>query len=324
MGQFINGQWVNAASAVADIKSDGDGRFVRKPTTFRQRISADGSTPFPAAAGRYHLYVSFACPWAHRTLITRKLKGLEDVISVSVVHHHMTDEGWHFAEEDGATRDHLYGSSYLRELYSKADPNYTGRVTVPILWDKETNTIVNNESRDIIQMFDREFDDLGASSLRLFPEDLMGDINATIDANYNTVNNGVYRSGFARSQQAYEEGVNELFNQLDECDRRLGTQRYLCGNRLTAADICLFPTLVRFDAVYYVHFKCNRKHIYEYDNLGPYRRDIYQQAGVKETVNMQHIKQHYFASHLSINPYGIVPVGGGSDLDAPHNRDRFG
>ncbi len=315
LGQLVEGKWVSKRE-----QEDSKGRFLRPSTTFRDRITADGSSGFKAEAGRYHLYISWACPWANRTAILRTLKGLEDVISLSVVDPVMGDEGWVFSNYPGAIPDTVNGTQYLRDVYLKAEPNYTGRVTVPILWDKETKAIVNNESRDIIRMLDTEFGDLAKSDADFYPEDLREAIDKTIDAIYQPINNGVYRAGFATQQEAYEEAVTELFQALDYWEGVLKKQRYLCGDRITEADWCMFTTLFRFDAVYYVHFKCNLRHIYEYPNLWNYLKDLYQQPGVKETCNLEHIKLHYYKSHPNVNPHCIVPKGPILDFNSPHDR----
>ena len=317
-GMLINGQWRKEG-----YEKDAQGRFVRNPTTFRSWVRADGSSGFPAESGRYHLYVSLACPWAHRTLIMRKLKGLEEAISLSVVDPYMGEEGWQFSDVPGCIPDTVNHARYLREVYTKADPNYTGRVTVPVLWDKQTGTIVNNESRELLRMFNWEFDALANNRVNFCPEDLRNEVEKTIDAIYQPINNGVYRTGFAQSQQAYEEAATELFNALDYWEGVLGTQRYLCGNRITEADWCMFTTLLRFDVVYYVHFKCNLRHIMDYPHLWNYLKDLYQQPGVKETCNLDHIKQHYYRSHPHINPSGIVPKGPVIDFEAPHHRGQL-
>jgi putative glutathione S-transferase len=303
-----------------------DGRFVRPPSRFRNWVTVDGAPGpsgdggFKAEPGRYHLYVSLACPWAHRTLIFRRLKKLSEAIGVSVVEPHMLAEGWVFNE---AWPDDLYGANRLYELYVKSDPAYTGRVTVPVLWDKATEKIVSNESADIIRMLNSAFDAFGDASLDFYPEALRTDIDALNAIVYENVNHGVYKAGFARSQEAYEEAFRALFNTLDELDARLDEQRFLLGDRLTEADWRLFTTLARFDAVYVGHFKCNRRRIADYPNLSGYLRDLFQMPGVKDTVNFDHIKQHYYYSHASINPTRIVPLGPLLILDAPHDRDRF-
>lgn len=314
---MVEGEWKTESQL-----QDSNGRFVRSTTSFRDRVTADGASGFPAEAGRYHLYIAWACPWAHRTALLRKLKGLEDAIGLSAVGSFMGDDGWAFYDEPGVIPDTVNGARYLREVYAKADPDYTGRVTTPVLWDKASGTIVNNESREIIRMLDTEFGGL-ASGPDFCPDDLRSEIDATIDAIYEPINNGVYRSGFATSQEAYEEAVTELFDALDYWEGVLSTRRYLCGDRVTEADWCMFPTLVRFDAVYHGHFKCNLRRIVDYPNLWGYLRDLYQQPGVAETVNMEHIKKHYYRSHESINPTRIVPKGPVLDLTEPHGRDRL-
>ncbi len=316
MGLLVDGVW---ADQWYDTKSIG-GRFVRQDSAFRNEITADGSSGFKAEPGRYHLYVSYACPWAHRTLIFRALKGLEDAISVSVVDPLMLEHGWELA--DGA--DPVNGARYLHEVYVKARPGYTGRVTVPVLWDKETATIVNNDSAEIIRMFNSAFGATGAVGPDFYPEALRGEIDTVNSVIYGNVNNGVYRAGFATSQPAYEEAFDTLFETLDDLEGRLGGQRYLAGNRITEADWRLFTTLVRFDAVYVGHFKCNKRRIADYPNLWAYTRDLYQVPGVAGTVRMNHIKRHYYDSHKTVNPTGIVPKGPDIDFNAPHDRDRLG
>ena len=318
MGRLIDGEWTTQW-----YTPDAKGRFVRQESKFRNQVTADGGSGFGAAADRYHLYVSYACPWASRVLIMRKLKKLEDVIGLSVVDPLMTDDGWHFSDGPGAIPDTINGAKFMREVYQAADPKVTTRVTVPVLWDKEKKTIVNNESRELIRMLETEFDAFGDPSVNFCPPDLREQIDATIDENYEPINNGVYRCGFATKQEAYDEAVEQLFAKLDKWDEVLGGQRYLCGDRITEADWCLFVTLIRFDLVYYVHFKTNKKHIYEYPNLFNYIKELYQVPGVSETVNFDHIKQHYYRSHPSVNPHGIVPAGGFVDFTAPHDRDRF-
>ncbi|HEX2729829.1 MAG TPA: glutathione S-transferase family protein [Rubrobacteraceae bacterium] len=317
-GMMVEGEWKTESQL-----QDSDGRFVRSRTSFRDRVTADGSSGFPAEAGRYHLYIAWACPWAHRTAILRKLKGLEEVIGLSAVGSFMGGDGWTFHDEPGVIPDTVNGTHYLREVYAKADPDYTGRVTTPVLWDKASGTIVNNESREIIRMLDTEFGEL-ATGPDYCPEDLRDEIDETISAIYEPINNGVYRSGFAISQEAYEEAVTELFDALDHWEGVLSTRRYLCGDRITEADWCMFPTLVRFDAVYHGHFKCNLRRIVDYPNLWGYLRDLYGQPGVAETVNMDHIKKHYYRSHESINPTRIVPKGPVLDFAEPHGREKLG
>ncbi|MGK7878399.1 MAG: glutathione S-transferase family protein [Xenococcaceae cyanobacterium] len=314
-GMMIEGQWCKEG-----YQKDSKGRFLRNPTTFRNWITADASSVFKAESGRYHLYVSFACPWAHRTLIMQRLKGLEDAIALSIVDPFMEEEGWEFSNFPGSIPDTVNGASYLREIYAQADSKYTGRVTVPVLWDKQTKTIVNNESREIIRMFDLEFEAFAQNKVNFYPEELREEIDKTIDAIYNPINNGVYRAGFATSQEAYEEGVTALFEALDYWEGVLGKQRYLCGDRLTEADWCMFTTLLRFDAVYYVHFKCNLRHIWDYPNLWNYLKELYQYPGVKETCNLDHIKQHYYRSHPHINPSGIVPKGPVINFEEPFQQ----
>jgi putative glutathione S-transferase len=306
-----------------------EGEFIRTESGFRNWVTADGSAGpsgeggFAAEPGRYDLYVSYACPWAHRTLIVRKLKGLEKVISVSVVHPLMPAESWVFGDHPGATEDHLYGADFLHELYRKADSGFNGLVTVPVLWDKHRQTIVNNESSEIIRMLNSAFNEFGDENIDYYPVDLRPQIDAINGPIYDTVNNGVYRAGFARTQQAYDAAYERLFRTLDELEDRLSKRCYLLGDRITEADWRLFTTLVRFDAVYYNHFKTNKKRLTEYPSLWAYTRDLYQVPGVAETVNMDHIKNHYFASHRSINPSGIVPQGPDIDFLAPHERERL-
>ncbi|MEM7126654.1 MAG: glutathione S-transferase family protein [Chloroflexota bacterium] len=319
MGMLVNGKW--SIQGLMDTSS-GDGRFRRKESSFRNWITSDGSTPYVPEAGRYHLYISYACPWAHRTLIFRKLKKLEDAISISVVHWLAGDHGWTFEEGPGATGDTLGGASHLYKIYATADSTYTGRVTVPILWDKKLSTIVNNESSEIIRMLNSAFNEIGDDSLDFYPEFLREEIDAINDVIYHTVNNGVYKSGFAYSQEAYEEAVTALFETLDIVEGRLSKQRYLVGEQITEADWRLFPTLVRFDPVYVGHFKCNLRRIADYPAISNYLRELYQVPGIAETVNMMHIKNHYYQSHESINPSRVVPKGPKIDLTLPHNRDK--
>jgi putative glutathione S-transferase len=319
MGRLVEGTWSNAW-----YSPDAAGRFVRGETAFRDRINADGATGFAAVPGRYHLYVSLACPWAHRALIARAGKRLEGAITVSVVDPFMGEHGWAFSDGPGCSPDIVNGAEYLWQVYVAACPDYTGRVTVPVLWDRERRTIVNNESREILRMFDTELDALGDPSVSFLPDGLRAEVDRTIDALYAPVNNGVYRAGFATTQRAYDEAVVELFAALDGWDAVLGQRRYLCGDVLTEADICFFTTLVRFDAVYYGHFKCNLRRIADYPNLSGYLRDVYQAPSVAGTVSFDHIKQHYYRSHETINPTRIVPRGPIQDLLAPHDRARLG
>ncbi|WP_291729430.1 glutathione S-transferase family protein [Leisingera sp. F5] len=323
MGLLIDGKWHDKWY---DTKSTG-GAFKRSESQFRNWITADGSAGpsgeggFPAESGRYHLYVSLACPWAHRTLIFRKLKGLEDHISVSVVHPDMLGEGWTFDTDDqGATGDTLFGSSHMHQVYTRADAGYTGRVTVPVLWDKAQDTIVSNESAEIIRMFNSAFDDITGNSDDYWPEELREPIEAVNARIYSTINNGVYKCGFATSQEAYDTAVEPLFESLDWLEDLLSQHRYLLGDRVTEADWRLFTTLLRFDPVYHVHFKCNRKRLADYPNLWAYTRELYQWPGVAETVGMQHIVRHYYYSHDTINPHRIIPVNPDIDWLEPHRR----
>ena len=326
MGLLQNGNWVDQWY---ETKETG-GRFERKAPQFRNWITADGSAGpsgdagFVAEAGRYHLYVSYACPWAHRTLIYRAIKGLEDMISVSGVHWYMAEGGWTFNDGDGVIKDNVNGAKNFYEIYVAAHENYSGRVTVPVLWDKQTNAIVSNESSEIIRMFNGAFDAIGARTGDYYPADKREEIDVLNERIYDTVNNGVYKSGFATTQQAYEEAVYPLFETLDWLEGMLSTRRYLTGDLVTEADWRLFTTLVRFDPVYVGHFKCNLRRIADYPNLSGYVRDLYQQPGIAATVHMRHIKNHYYASHDTINPTRIVPVGPEFDFGAPHNRAVLG
>jgi putative glutathione S-transferase len=313
VNQFIDGEWVTDYDPTNEA-----GEFERQPTSFRDRVG-----PEDAEAGRYHLYVSYACPWAHRALVTRKLLGLEDVISVDVVDPFRDDGGWQFTpEKDGCTTDSINDSDYLREVYVEADPDYTGRVTVPVLWDKQEETIVNNESREIMRNLTTVFAELG-NGADLAPPDLRDDIDDTLDEIYEPINNGVYRTGFAETQSAYDEAVTELFDALDHWDDVLSDQRYLVGDRLTEADIAMYTTLVRFDEVYHTHFMCNHELIREYDHLWPYLRDLYQTAGFGETTHMDHIKEHYYTTHPDVSPKRIIPMGPDPDFEASHDRDEL-
>ena len=316
MGLLVDGKW---RTDWYDTKDTG-GRFVRPAAKFRGRITADGSSGHAAEAGRYHLYVSLAGPWASRTLVFRKLKRLDEVISLSIVDPRMGDEGWVFSDYPGSIPDTLNGFTRLHEVYTAAKPDFTGRVTVPVLWDRDRRTIVNNESSEIIRMLNSEFDALGDASLDFYPAELRAEIDAVNERVYDHVNNGVYRAGFATTQEAYEEAWRALFEELDGLEQRLSRRRYLCGERVTEADWRLFTTLVRFDAVYYSHFKCNRQRLVDYPNLWGYTRDLYQTPGVGETVNLDHIKRHYYWSHPSINPTRIVPLGPEIDFTAAHDR----
>ena len=325
MGLLQDGKWVDQWY---DTESTG-GRFIRKLPQFRSWITADGAAGptgdagFKAEADRYHLYVSLACPWAHRTLIYRSLKGLEDMIQVSVVHWYMADNGWTFQAGDGVVADPLHNAEFMHQIYTAAMPDYSGRVTVPVLWDKKTNTIVSNESPEIIRMFNSAFDAVGAKAGDYYPEELRAEIDAINNRVYESLNNGVYKCGFATTQEAYEEAIEPLFATLEWLENRLSLKRYLTGSIITEADWRLFTTLVRFDPVYVGHFKCNLKRVVDYPNLSGYVRDLYQQPGVSDTVNMQHIKDHYYTSHESINPSRVVPKGPEVNFMATHDRDRF-
>jgi putative glutathione S-transferase len=324
MGLLVDGVWQD------DVSRTKDGHFVRPATQFRNWVTVDGSAGptgeagFKAEPGRYHLYVSLACPWAHRTVIFRKLKALESVISMSVVSPEMGRDGWTFDTAAGSSGDAVNGKAKLSEVYLVAAPRYTGRVSVPVLWDKERKTIVNNESSEIIRMLNSAFDAHTNVRTDFYPEALRAEIDRLNDLIYPNVNNGVYRTGFATSQGAYEQAFRNLFDTLDEMEQLLGERRYLAGAQVTEADWRFFVTLIRFDAVYYSHFKCNWRHIYEYPNLSNYLRDLYQVPGVAETVSLAQIKHHYYWSQRHVNPTGIVPLGPQLDFAAPHNRGRFG
>jgi glutathionyl-hydroquinone reductase len=326
MGLLVDGQWTDQWY---DTESTG-GRFERSESAFRNWITADGQAGpdgkggFAAEPGRYHLYVAYACPWAHRTLIFRKLKGLENMISLSVVNPIMRKHGWTFRKGYKVVGDAIGGAEYMHQVYTRAMADYSGRVTVPVVWDKKNDTIVSNESADIIRMFNSAFDGVGARDGDYYPEELRNDIDTINALVYDKVNNGVYKTGFATTQQAYEEAVIPLFETLDELERRLSEQRYLCGDRLTEADWRLFTTLIRFDAVYVGHFKCNIRRIEDYPNLSNYVRDLFQVPGVSETVEMRAIKLHYYGSHDTINPHYIVPLGPALDFHRKHDRNRFG
>lgn len=322
MGLLVEGQWVDQWY---DTDSNG-GKFARSESQLRNWVTADGSAGpsgeagFQAEAGRYHLYVSLACPWAHRTLIFRKLKGLETMISVSVVNPFMREHGWTFAEDEGVVADPIFQAQYMHQIYTYADPKYTGRVTIPVLWDKQQNKLVNNESAEIIRMFNSAFDEIGAKPGDYYPQVLRADINRLNAHIYDNVNNGVYKAGFATTQTAYQQAVFPLFEVLDELEQHLSTQRYLLGDQVTEADWRLFTTLIRFDAVYHGHFKCNLKRIDDYPHLSGYMRELYQWPGVAETVNMKHIKEHYYRSHDTINPTGVVSAGPVLNFSRSHRR----
>lgn len=309
-----------------DAETD-KGEFIRQDSQFRNWVTADGSAGptgvggFKAEPDRYHLYISHACPWAHRTIIFRKLKRLERIISVSIVHPHMGPKGWDFRDYPGATGDTLYASEYMHQLYTRTEPEYSGIVTVPVLWDKQRQTIVNNESSEIIRMLNSAFDAWGDASVDLYPLSLQHDIDNINERVYHGINNRVYQVGFAQTQAAYERNFDQLFASLDELELRLDKQRYLVGKRITEADWRLFTTLIRFDVVYVGHFKCNLRRIADYPNLFNYLRELYQWSGIAETVDFDHIKQHYYYSHSEINPTRIVPKGPQQDLLQPHHRD---
>lgn len=325
MGLLVDGKWHNDWYDTKSTK----GKFVRSEAQFRNWITADGQAGatgkggFKAERGRYHLYVSLACPWAHRTLILRELKGLQSMVGVSIVNSLMAEQGWTFKPGPGVIADNINHVDLVHQLYTLVDPNYSGRVTVPILWDKQQKTIVSNESADIIRMFNSAFNDLGATEGDYYPEHLQSAINEVNDWIYNAINNGVYRAGFATTQTAYEEAVDTLFAALDKLELRLSAQRYLLGEQVTEADWRLFTTLIRFDAVYVGHFKCNKKRIQDYPELSNYLRDLYQYTGVAETVDIDYCKAHYYVSHETINPTGIIPSGPDLDFMKAHNRNRF-
>lgn len=325
MGLLVDGKWQDKWY---ETKSNG-GRFVRSESQFRNWITPDGSAGttgeagFKAEAGRYHLYVSFACPWAHRTLIMVALKGLADIIDISVVGMTMLENGWTFDQTDGSSGDPLFGAEFMHQLYTRADPTYSGRVTVPVLWDKKLGTIVNNESADIIRMLGSAFDGLGAKPGDYWPTNKREEIEKFNNRIYSTVNNGVYKTGFATSQAAYEEAIVPLFETLNWLESHLANNRYLVGDTVTEADIRLFTTLVRFDPVYVGHFKCNIRMLKDHPNLWAYTRDLYNLPGVADTVHMDHIKTHYYGSHKTINPSGVVPMGPALDFTEPHYRDKL-
>ncbi|HEY5952758.1 MAG TPA: glutathione S-transferase family protein [Terrimicrobiaceae bacterium] len=304
-------------------EQSAEGEFERQEDAFRDVVSNDGSTPYSAMAGRYHLYVSLACPWASRTLIVRMLTGLQEAIGVTVVDPVRDERGWAFREGHGHSRDPVNAFAFLSEAYVRSDPNFDGRVTVPVLWDKETRRIVNNSEDDICRMFNDVFRDFGDRAVDLFPRDLEAEQTKLSTFIYDYVNNRVYRAGFASTQRAYERNCRALFDALDELEERLGTRRYLFGNRIVESDWRLFCTLIRFDAVYHGHFKCNVRRISDYPHLDAYLRDLYQQPGIAETVNFDHIKRHYYITHDDINPTQIVPIGPAQDLNRPHGRDHL-
>ncbi|WP_280537523.1 glutathione S-transferase family protein [Halopenitus sp. POP-27] len=330
MNQLVNGEWRTDTFET----TDESGAFDRQTTTFRNwvvgseipdHVDAEPDERFEPEPGRYHLYVSYACPWAHRALLARSILGLEDVIDVSVVDPWRGEDGWQFSpEKAGCTPDRVHDSDYLRELYVRADPDVTCRVTVPVLWDTDTDTIVNNESREVLRMLDTAFADLG-NGRRLLPEDdeAIERVDEIITAIYEPINNGVYRAGFATSQSAYDAAIDELFDALDHWNEVLADRRFLAGDELTEADLCLFTTLIRFDHVYHTHFMCNVRAIHEYENLWPYLRDLYQLPGVAETVDLDHITEHYYTTHPDVTPTRIIARGPDLDFEAPHDRERL-
>jgi putative glutathione S-transferase len=326
MGKLVEGVW---HTDWYDTKSTG-GKFVRSTSGFRNWITADGQPGpsgdggFPAESGRYHLYVSYACPWAHRTLIFREIKGLADHIGVSVVHPEMLDEGWEFRQDfDGTTGDDLFGLPYLRDIYIRAKPDVSGRVSVPVLWDRERDTIVSNESAEIIRMFNSAFDGITGDRDDYCPEDLRATIERVNDRVYDTVNDGVYKAGFATSQRAYEKAAHAVFDSFDWLEEVLSANRYITGDRITEADWRLATTLFRFDAVYHTHFKCNRRFLHQYPNLWAYARELYQWPGVAGTVRFDHIVRHYHFSHESINPHRVIPINPVLNWDEPHGREEL-
>jgi len=320
MNMLVDGEWQTDAYQ----STNEEGEFERQQTTFRDRIEDDPDARFQPEKGRYHLYVCYACPWAHRTLLVRALKGLEDAISVDYVDPVRAENGWQFTpEKDGCTPDTITGSDYLREVYVAADHDVTGRVTVPVLWDRTEATIVNNESAEILRMLDTEMDAVADHDVDLYPAGYRDDVDRIIEEIYEPINNGVYRAGFAKSQSAYDGAVDDLFDALDHWDDVLADQRYLAGDRLTEADICMFTTLIRFDAVYHTHFMCNKQFIHQYENLWPYLRDLYTTPGVAETVRMDHIKEHYYTTHPDVTPSRIIAAGPALDFAADHDRDRL-
>ena len=314
MNMLVDGEWRTDAYQA----TNEEGEFDRQETTFRDWIQDDPDAEYPAESGRYHVYISRACPWAHRVAMARRLLGLEDDVSLSIVEPVRYEDGWEFSEQ---YPDPVYGEDYLRDIYTRADPNYTGRVTVPVLWDREHETIVNNESREIMRMLDTEFD--GANGVDLWPEGYRDAVDQAIDEIYDPINNGVYRAGFADTQAAHEAAIEDLFDALDRWEAVLDEQRFLAGDVFTEADIAMFATLIRFDHVYHTHFKCNRRAIHEYPNLWGYTKDLYQTPGIEETVNMDHITRHYYVSHGDLNPTRIVAVGPEIDFTEPHSRDEL-
>ncbi len=314
---------MQSISAQFPSEQSNAGEFKRQEDAFRNWVKRDGSSDYPPERGRYHLYVSLACPWAHRTIILRKLKGLEEIIGMTVVDPVRDERGWAFRNGDGFSEDPVNGFGFLSEAYKASDPNFDGRVTVPVLWDKQSKCIVSNSDDDLLRMLNSEFSDLVSHNHDFYPADLRGEIDVINKVVYERINNGVYRAGFATHQRPYEITARQLFETLEELDTRLRTRRYLLGDRMTEADWRLFPTLIRFDAVYHGHFKCNVRRIVDYANLWPYLRDLYQHDGVAETVNFDHIKRHYYMTHEQINPTRIVPIGPALDLTSPHGREKL-
>jgi glutathionyl-hydroquinone reductase len=315
LGQLVNGKWTTEWT-----ERNETGQFKRMSTQFHNWVTIDGSSEFPAVAGRYHLYISLGCPWAHRTALLWKLKGLEHIIGLSIVDPVISEQGWQFSDYSGCIRDIVNQADYLWQVYTKSDPNYTGRVTVPVLWDKQTNQIVNNESRQIIQMLNSAFDVLGTNSVDFYPSQIREMIDRVMDEIYHPINNGVYRSGFATSQSAYEEAVTELFEALEIWEEVLSKQPYLCGDEVTLADWCLFTTLFRFDLAYYGLFKCNLKRLIDFPNLWSYCRDLYRYPGVESVSNIDHVKRLYYAGLPELNPARIVPIGPEIDFKLPDRR----
>ena len=314
MNMLVDGEWRTDAYQT----TNDDGEFDRQETSFRDEIVSDADAEFPAESGRYHVYISRACPWAHRVAMTRRLCGLEDDISLSVVEPERYEDGWEFSTD---YPDPLYDAEYLRDIYARADPEFTGRVTVPVLWDEQTETIVNNESREIMRMLNTAFE--GSNDVELWPEGYREEVDRVIDEIYDPINNGVYRAGFADTQEAYNAAVEEVFDALDHWEDVLDDQRFLAGDKLTEADLAMFVTLIRFDHVYHTHFKCNRRAIHEYPNLWNYTKELYQLPGIKSTVNIDHIMRHYYVSHDDVNPKRLVPTGPDIDFSTPHNRNRL-
>jgi putative glutathione S-transferase len=320
MNMLVEGEWRTDAYE----STNDDGEFDRQATSFRGDVREEESATFRPASGRYHLYVSRACPWAHRTMVTRRVLGLQDAISMDVVDPYRDADGWQFSpSKAGCTVDSVNDADYLREIYVAADPAFTGRVTVPVLWDRETETIVNNESEEIIKLLATAFDQYAIDGVDLYPSSLRDQIDETIDAIYDPINNGVYRAGFADTQSAYDTAVGELFDALEYWNEELSSRRWLVDDQFTLADVCLFTTLVRFDEVYHTHFKCNRSRIVDFDSLWGHTRDVYQIDDVAATVDGDHIKEHYYTTHTDLNPKRIVPAGPAPDFEAGHDRDSL-